>query len=892
MTTATNLRVLCPTALVCVLLSCACASKGDKDTNGLDHPENVPWVVALAKPALTCGWFELGFDSCDAESKFRADKRWTKKLAPSVRATLVRMLADKRFRVRALASIALRDNVRKVAHDATVADAVMTALEKETVPGVAWPLSLYIGRTDLKAAGLTDRAKKVMRSHQLPGVREQLLNLVGRSRNKHLLAFVIQVARDPSIDESHRLFAAQRLPPTKQVCALWLELVAEPGQRLSSRAARWMASSARCGGIEDLTTAIERRAARAPLEQDGYCEALARLLKHPRATEAQRKRALSLALDIARSSKHAELTRAICLAAVSHHHPDGAAISKKLLAANSGLARGFRRSRDDAYMKRAHERYPWPGGPGSVETLAANDPARGPLVSEVVVPSDRGMRISHHAHCEAAEHGLVCSKRRPQKPTGWKLAKAKRTLVATEYRRGGVQRIVVVTSNRAGAVTQITRLSASKTVVSAQVFRVPGKRYTHRARTGSNVLDQCGAMELAADARGRARRVVCLGWDGKPRTDGQGVMESRVTRDASGFETGRAFFDADKQPVERRDGVHRLAIVRDKQGRVVERAAFGRDGTPTLTSGCHRTLYAWADDGTLQSKKCVDRTGKPVPGLRNVTEFRFEYSAAGCQTKVAHFDSAGSPALDIRGVHARQFEVDEYCRETHSWCTDIEGKPSSCGGGENPNMRFTYDAHDNVTETRFYDPQGKPSKSVENSTFATKQSFDENGRPVRFSCFDAMSKKVDCGTAGYHAKLFEWDTANRVVRTSFEDADGNPTTNIDAAFQRFRYDSYDRNIEFISYDRDGNRASSLGSASTRYLFDQRGRQFAILMQDKNGNPAAFGGCLIGLSCPAKRAWHALRVEWSPRGHVLYNYFFDRYLQLIERIDCSSKQCFD
>jgi len=861
------------------------------DPNGLDHPESVAWVIASAKPVLKCKRFSVGFLFCPAAAEFVLDGRWTEKLGPRVESMLMRMLTDTRSRVRALtASVLARD---PASHGRAMASAGMRALENERDPVTAALLVSYVGNLDLKATGLTERVKNVMRGHPDHGVRSELLKTVGRERNPHLRSFVIQVASDPSTDPYYRMAAAKQLPPTKRVCALWLKLAAEPWGRVSSAAARWLAGSEPCREIDELLTEIERRASFGGMEHTDYCEALLHHVKSARASHAQKKRALLLALTIARSSKNNNAIRGVCLAVVANQHPAGAVIAKKLVATLPRLQSVFDSNKNRSEMKKAHERFPWPHESRTSATLAAGDVARGPVLTALVVPSERGMRISHHAHCEVAEHGLVCARRGPRKPTGWKLARRTGTVVATEFRRGGVQQVVVVASNRAGAVTQITRLSAGKTVVSAQFFRTPGKRYTQRARTGRNVLGQCGTMELTTDARGRARTVTCLGWKGKPRMDGQGVMTSRITRDTNGFETARAFFDADKQPTHRRDGVHRLTTPRDKYGRVLERLAFDRGGKPALTAGCHRLVNAWADDGTLRSQKCLDGKGNAVPGTRNVTLFRFTYNATGCQIKVAHYDAAGKPVRDSQGAYARNSETDKWCRQTRSWCTNADGKPDSCGAGQNSNMRHTYDRHDNVTSTRYFDHVGKPSKSLGNEAFEKRRGFDQVGRVVRHSCFDSNAKKIECGTTGYHLQRSERDAADRLLKTTFEDSAGRPTLNINAASQRFRYDSYDRQVEFTGFDRAGNPTSTLGSATTRHLFDQSGRQFAMLMLDKHGNPAGFTGCFGGLSCPRGRAaWHAMRVEWSPRGHVLYNYFFDRHLQLIERVDCAKEQCRD
>lgn len=325
-------------ALVCLGLAASCgkAQLYDEDERGLDHPANEPAVVALARPALACGWSELGFEQCGANFRFIDDAQWKSVLRSPVRDTLLRMLADRRKRVRALAAIALYRNQKHVLPTPLVARRMMTTLEQERVTGVAWTLSEYVARLDLPKLGLRERAKNLALTHPIAGVREALLDAFGRGRDESLWNFVIGVARDRSIPALQRLFAARGLAPTPRVCSLWLELVGERQARLSAAATKWLVKATPCTDkIDQLIFTIERRSASDAEVRREHCDALLHLVSN--ATDPPRPRGIALALVIAKNARHHLVVRGSCLAVVARHHADGKAIAQQLTAGNHAL---------------------------------------------------------------------------------------------------------------------------------------------------------------------------------------------------------------------------------------------------------------------------------------------------------------------------------------------------------------------------------------------------------------------------------------------------------------------------------------------------------------------------------------------------------------------------
>ena len=536
--------------------------------------------------------------------------------------------------------------------------------------------------------------------------------------------------------------------------------------------------------------------------------------------------------------------------------------------------------------KGPHPDYPTAAAAGTDKIFFLEEPDRGPR-APASFTRPKNLAWTRMAFCETYEKTAPCT----AGAGNWYVGRGKGVMIVERRRGELVATATVYVSDSSGAVTQKLELDAHGRVESALLYTQPG-RYTGRERDGANSLNGCGIHAYREDAKHRLTEIACLQWLGDPMRDMDGVAVSKYTYDARGFYTEEKRFGIDGAPVDGTDGVHRTVLTRDSTGRIVLARWFSKAGERVMSSnGCSAAKYTYDAAGNVTSYACLDTADLPVADQDGVAMMTYRYDTAGCEIGRRYLDTKGANATNTYGVHGRDYTVNQHCESLSASCLGADERPRACSPGEPARKTFTRDALGRTVSVKHFDVAGAPARDGTYDAFELRYVFDANDQVTEGRCFDKEQKVVECDGMGFHGWRQEFDDAGREVAQTYFGTDGGPASNLGFVKRTFRYDNYDHEYETRGLGHDGKPLEANGLTTRRSLWDATHRKFAVLLYDIDGKPARYDACYAGATCPGV-PWHAARINRRVDGTALTNQFFDAEGQLLETIDCTARPCFD
>ena len=278
--------------------------------------------------------------------------------------------------------------------------------------------------------------------------------------------------------------------------------------------------------------------------------------------------------------------------------------------------------------------------------------------------------------------------------------------------------------------------------------------------------------------------------------DSNGVVYTRQLRGRAGFTVETGSWTRHKKPINGQDGVHRIAIVRDRTGRVVKWLFQDNEGFPTLStrSGCHGWACRYDGRGLLERKSCLGSGGKPINDRLGVSAYLHSHDGRGYRTsmvnlkKISYHGSSGQ-AVDCHGTgyHGIRYVVDEAGRTKETRFINRAGQRGTNLGCAV--RRFEYDNYDHLVRTINFDFDGS-IKDVRGMA-AKRMIFDQghrlfgvllddvHGKPARYrACFTART----CPSRGtWHAVRIMRRKNGSVSRNLFFDHNGQLVFTVDCA---------------------------------------------------------------------------------------------------------------
>jgi len=310
---------------------------GSSGDSGLNHPDNDPAVVELAKAAMKCEWKR---DSLKSDCE--AYKAWSKsdELKKGKNdATLLNFLDDGDKVVRFLGAKALQSNRSKWTNDAKAGKRVLAAAKKEKEKEISNLMGRLVGSIDVGETKLDGEIKKLLAESKNQELRKGIVSSVLFNNQKEggFYDLLQKIAREDGDKEVRKAAGAAFWTGGHtrhdDTCKLWLELAddAEPDiAGPSTYHASWWSHGGGCTEQWDaLLDTIEKRGKAGKIQSTFTTSALGWLQQQKKASTAQKDRALKIAEMIAGTEGNSASARGDALRKVGEYSPNANAIAGK-----------------------------------------------------------------------------------------------------------------------------------------------------------------------------------------------------------------------------------------------------------------------------------------------------------------------------------------------------------------------------------------------------------------------------------------------------------------------------------------------------------------------------------------------------------------------------------
>ncbi|TNE91803.1 MAG: serine/threonine protein kinase [Deltaproteobacteria bacterium] len=359
------------------------------------------------------------------------------------------------------------------------------------------------------------------------------------------------------------------------------------------------------------------------------------------------------------------------------------------------------------------------------------------------------------------------------------------------------------------------------------------------------------------DERGLITRWQVYGPDGQPIDSRDGVCRLDLVRDADLNVTELRWFDASGAPTMGVYG-HHLGRVSYNLGLPVEWSYFGVDDEPvTGSQGWHRKAVEQRDDqGHALAHSFWGVSGEPVEPDGYHLE-RLSFGASGWVDSWAYFDSQRQPVIGPYGCAALKQTGQPMTGNSTTECFGPDGKrmvtplyraalvESRRDGLVRERIRYGVDGEVLGRRVRHYDGQEvllaeDDIDVVSGQSIRTRWQYDERGHEVR-RWYVGDDDELVLGPEGWAELRHTVDARGNPLADAWFDAGGQPMNRPGTAYheQRSTFDALDRPLSLETFDAEGQPALDAGSFGQRYTYDLAGNVVRIvnLLPEGSDQPA-------------------------------------------------------
>jgi hypothetical protein len=325
--------------------------------------------------------------------------------------------------------------------------------------------------------------------------------------------------------------------------------------------------------------------------------------------------------------------------------------------------------------------------------------------------------------------------------------------------------------------------------------RVSAERYFDIAGKPTPSAEERGCYGIGHDyERGQEVRRRCLGADGLPRRDTDGVATFQTDRDDKGCEVALRHLGARGEPV-LRDGVAWFEYKVDRRCFHLDNRCYDRSGELTACAPGEPagTIYKRDSHGRVVVSTFIDEDGEPTTDADyEVYQVRYKYDDLGRETGESCHDERGRLTECSRTGFARTADTfDENGRIAERRFFDADNRPSTNRG--TTVRRYIYDNYDHLAETHNLDEHGD---LIESDGMAIKRNYyddnhllfgiallDRNGQPARYNaCFTGVVCPPE--DEPWHAVRIVRSPDGRATYNHYFDHEGRKTMTLDCKTQQ------------------------------------------------------------------------------------------------------------
>jgi hypothetical protein len=292
---------------------------------------------------------------------------------------------------------------------------------------------------------------------------------------------------------------------------------------------------------------------------------------------------------------------------------------------------------------------------------------------------------------------------------------------------------------------------------------------TSRQRDGATAMRGCEMIKEEHDDEGRVVLTRCLDRWSKAIADVDGCHQEARSYDERHALVSTRCLDADGKPVDDRYDTHERKYTHGKRGE--ELTVTFTKASGEHSNGCATIAYDYDDALNRIGERCLDESGTPIAFLRSkAVRVVVAYDDQGCEVKRTYADADGKAATRA-GIAGIRYERNPLCEATLEESLDLDGKLVAPRKGAPARVRMSRDDEGLLLERRCFGADEKPAACREVRGVATvvRYAYDDRGRMVSSSGFDAEDEPVRHDADYPHLWKRKRDDKGRVIEQSFFD---------------------------------------------------------------------------------------------------------------------------
>lgn len=363
------------------------------------------------------------------------------------------------------------------------------------------------------------------------------------------------------------------------------------------------------------------------------------------------------------------------------------------------------------------------------------------------------------------------------------------------------------------------------------------------------------------DERNLLTEQLSLGMDLEPAFNNNHICIERYKYDKRGNLTQVAFYDkTGEQLVRNAENIAGYDIRYDDLGHELERSYFDEKNAPCeALGGFARRVYTYDDNGHLRSERYYNITNA-LTNVNGTAGTDYVCDERGNVIVERPVSTSGTLAAGKLEAHYKYDKYDN-CTETSLF---ENGKPAVCGLGYH-RASNVYNSRNLVTETAYYDTDGRPCVLKQKGYAKMTREYDKRGNCVK-RCYFGVNGEAVVGDEGCSITTCEYDVFGNVTRECFFGTDGKPTDPKKMCPVAIaQYDKHNNIILIAAQDGNGKYIinPNTGWAIARMEYDNRSNKLSEAFFNEDDKPMnGSNGC------------HKTTYKYDLNGHVTEEAHYD------------------
>lgn len=309
----------------------------------------------------------------------------------------------------------------------------------------------------------------------------------------------------------------------------------------------------------------------------------------------------------------------------------------------------------------------------------------------------------------------------------------------------------------------------------------------------------------------------------------------------------------------------------DDRGNEIQSQLFHAQGDPARgKAGYSMTQIQYDANGNAVVWRRLDENGEPI---ENIPTTCFTYDSQGMATSLQVFAADGSATYDESGIHQIRMTRDALGRICAVSYFDTQGQPLYSPDQSCAAYSTVLDAQGRVLELWKYDTQGQLTFNRAIGAYGQRSFYDENGNRTRIEHLDQQGNLMTA-SGGYAVSIAVYDENGRVIREEYRDPQGTLVRSTDnIAAMEITYDTFGNFSGYTCYDENGQPCFHAdGCCSVAFTYED-GNPTSIRYFSTDGSPMLCAG-----------HYHALRREYDEKGNPIRWSYYDTQGNLLDLKD--------